>query len=480
MRTPMSFDLPALLLAVLLGSSWLACGGSSSGAGPGVGASGGSTGTGGSDAGGSGGVDTGPEPTGDPLWARRGDGLGRASKVALFADGGLAVVGLFQDTIDFGAGALASAGQSDGFVARFDADGACLWSTRFGGSGDDKAEGVAIDGAGNVVVTGNFSGDITIGDDELLSAVGGNDVPLLKLSGEGALLWAKSFGGPGSDIAWDVASGADGAIALMGESAGPIDFGGGALAGTESTFVAVLDGSGAHSWSRMLDHAQFNDLARDGSGHVVLGGSFSGTIDLGSGPITSVAGQSGLVARFDPSGETVFATSVGGDPMSGYAVGAGPDGTIVFGGLAYEPQGPGTSVVVHKLAPDGEALWSLRIGSADYAAANAVAVDGHGHVVLAGLVRDGTVDFGCGAHDIPLDPVASWAGDMLLAKLDADGVCLWSKTFGGDGNQSAWGVAASSDGHVALAGELQTAIDFGLGPLVAEHYPEPCVASFGP
>ena len=122
----------------------------------------------------------------------------------------------------------------------------------------------------------------------------------------------------------------------------------------------------------------------------------------------------------------------------------------------------------------------MRFGSAGYAAANSVAVDAHGNVVLAGFVRDGTVDFGCGAHDIPLDPEMSWAGDMLLAKLDAEGECLWSKTFGGDGNQSAWGVATGSGGNVAIAGEFQTEIDFGLGPLVAEHYPEPCIGWFEP
>jgi hypothetical protein len=69
---------------------------------------------------------------------------------------------------------------------------------------------------------------------------------------------------------------------------------------------------------------------------------------------------------------------------------------------------------------------------------------------------------------------------MFLAKLDPSGACLWSKAFDGWGNQSAFGTAVDGTDHIVVAGEFQDAIDFGLGPLVAEHYPEPCVAKFTP
>ena len=69
---------------------------------------------------------------------------------------------------------------------------------------------------------------------------------------------------------------------------------------------------------------------------------------------------------------------------------------------------------------------------------------------------------------------------MFLAKLDAAGVCVWSKVFGGWGNQSAVGTAVDGTDHIMIAGEYQDAIDFGLGPLMATHYPEPCIARFAP
>src|ERR1022692_3244344 len=49
---------------------------------------------------------------------------------------------------------IGSVGPSDAFVAKFTRDGVLLWSTFLGGSGDDWASGVAVDVAGNVLVTG--------------------------------------------------------------------------------------------------------------------------------------------------------------------------------------------------------------------------------------------------------------------------------------------------------------------------------------
>jgi len=425
-------------------------------------------------------ADARPEPTGEPLWAIRGDGLGSAYAVAAGPDGSVAVAGVFRDTIDFGAGPMASAGENDGFAALFDEDGNCVWSARFGGPFDDGANAVTIDEDGEVIVTGSFQGTIQVGIETLVSA-GSYDVPVIGLDGQGEPVRALRFGSPGFDVGYGIAAGPGGALVVMGSSAGPIDFGGGSLQGTESTFLAAFDGDGAHAWSRMLDEVQGNGVAVDGSGNTALGGSFSGTVDLGTGPLSSLASTDGLVARFDPGGETVFAARVGdGSSVFSYAVATGPASEIVLGGMANSQGVTESFVMIDRFSAQGEPLWSRKVGVAEYAAANAVAVDGQGHVVAAGFVRDGTLDFGCGPLVAPADPDLPFAGDMFLVKLDAGGGCLWSRLFGGGGDQGAFGVAADATAHVTLAGKSQYAIDFGLGPLVAEHYPEPCAARFAP
>ena len=96
-----------------------------------------------------------------------GSGQDYAASVASDASGNIYVAGLtyspdlhvtpgaFQTALG-GNGSLANpyAIASDAFVAKFALDGTLIWSTFLGGSADDYATGVGVDGGGNVVVTG--------------------------------------------------------------------------------------------------------------------------------------------------------------------------------------------------------------------------------------------------------------------------------------------------------------------------------------
>jgi hypothetical protein len=426
--------------------------------------------------------DTGPEPAGAPVWNARGNGLGVGSRVAFAPDGGLALAGRFRDTIDFGAGAMTSAGENDGFVARYDEAGNCLWSVRLGGATTyDNVEALGFDASGDLLVGGYYYDQATL-DDEPLPTASGLSSLLATLSDDGEVAWTTTFG---AGFVRDLDTGPDGEIGLMVEPTGPVDFGGGVLSGgSDALALAVLDASGGHRWSRMLEEVTGGGIAFAPDGGLVLGGGFSGTIDIGLGPLSADSSTDGLVAGFDVQGGTVFANRFGeNQSLFTYTAAVGPGGRIAVGGNAVPSGGSSeNSVFVEVFAPGGEPLpgLALRFGALDYGAANGVAIDPWGNLVLAGLAREGTVDFGCGSHDVPLDPGSPWAGDMALAKLGPGGECLWSWIFGHDGDQSAWGVAVAGSGRVALAGQFQNEVDFGLGPLSAEHYPEPCVAVFEP
>ncbi|HLN81480.1 MAG TPA: hypothetical protein VK392_09850, partial [Thermoanaerobaculia bacterium] len=90
-----------------------------------------------------------PTGTGAQIWARRLSGSGAfdnayASGIAVDGAGNVVVVGAFQNSVDFGGGSLTSAGGTDMFVAKYSASGAHLWSRRFGGASDDYAEAVTV------------------------------------------------------------------------------------------------------------------------------------------------------------------------------------------------------------------------------------------------------------------------------------------------------------------------------------------------
>ena len=78
-----------------------------------------------------------------------------------------------------------------GLIARIDAlenfvnknfGGGHLWSKRFGDTGFDLGFGSAVDGSGDVVVTGSFDGTVNFGGGNLTSA-GSKDIFVAKFSG---------------------------------------------------------------------------------------------------------------------------------------------------------------------------------------------------------------------------------------------------------------------------------------------------------
>ncbi|MBK8499149.1 MAG: hypothetical protein IPL52_10095 [Flavobacteriales bacterium] len=88
--------------------------------------------------------------------------LNTPASLALNAAGDLYFTGSFFGTIDFGAAQLASAGMQDIFLAKYDANGNCLWAIREGGSGGDGGASISIGANGDVLLAGSYAGNANI------------------------------------------------------------------------------------------------------------------------------------------------------------------------------------------------------------------------------------------------------------------------------------------------------------------------------
>jgi len=246
------------------------------------------------------------------LWSKLygGSGDDRATAVAVDSvTGDIVLTGWFNGSIDFGSGALVSAGGEDAFVAMVFPAGDPLWSRRYGGTGLDEGRGVGIDASGNVVLGAVFSNTVNFGGANLTSNSGSLDIALAQYSASGAHQWSKRFGSSLTDMVEDLAVNPNGDIAMTGISNNGINLGGANLLGNGSydVLLAKYTSTGAHVWSKRAG-ALYDDrpgkLAIDDAGEVTATGYFIEKVDFGNGELVNVGGGTGgadgFLVRFAP------------------------------------------------------------------------------------------------------------------------------------------------------------------------------------
>ncbi len=429
-----------------------------------------------------------PPPTGlTHRWSKGfGDGQGQAARAVAFdTSGNVIVTGYFGGALDFGGGALTSAGQTDVFVAKLDTAGNHLWSKRFGDGEYQSIRTVAVDVQGNVFVAGYFEGTVDFGGGTLTSA-GDGDIFFAKFESDGAHLWSKRFGDVDKQGAFSVAIDGSGDVLLAGYFGGAVDFGGGALtsAGASDIFVARFKSDGSHLWSKRFgdgDYQYAYAVAVDASGNVFVTGQFAGTADFGGDPLTSTGDADIFIAKFGSDGSHLWSKNFGDgsyqgaytlalDAVGNVTIAGSFQGAVDFGGGTLTSAG-WEDIFVAAFGPDGAHVWSKSFGDGGDQSAEAVAVDASGNAIVTGYFY-GAVDFGGGA----LASSGGW--DIFVAAFGPDGAHLWSKRFGNANHQAADAVGIHASGSVILAGYFSGFVDFGGGAVTSAGGDDVFVAKF--
>ena len=225
---------------------------------------------------------------------------------AVDSGGNILLAGPLAGTVDFGDGPKTSAGGVDIFVAKLAAnDGAPLWSKRFGDSQSQTASGLAVDDAGDVVIAGTFTGTVDFGDGPKTSA-GGADIFVAKLdANDGAPLWSKAFGDSGNQVANGLAVDGAGNAIVSGACSGVVNFGGGPLPclGDADIFIAKFTPSGAHVWAQRFGDVKDQiayGIAVDSGNNPLVTGQFSTAVDFGCGPLRGAGSTDVFIAKFSP------------------------------------------------------------------------------------------------------------------------------------------------------------------------------------
>ncbi|MBW2454138.1 MAG: hypothetical protein JRI68_06495 [Deltaproteobacteria bacterium] len=357
-----------------------------------------------------------------------------------------------------------------------------VWSHRFGGTLIDRGESVAVDAAGNVILFARFRGEFAVGGETFTNPPGDwtDDLLVIKLNPDGDILWAKAFGDVSDQDPADVAVDTAGDILLTGEFAGTLDFGTDAVtANGRDPFVAKLSGDGAHLWTRSAGgplHQTGRAVATGTSNNVVVVGHFEGTLDFGDGLLQAVGAGDVYLVKLNPSGTTLWTRHITGPAQqSARDVAIAPDGSIaVLGGTigavdfgeGAKTGGVGDDGFVAKYDPLGGLHWAVVFGGSGALNPQSVAFDSAGQVVVVGTLN--------GQADCGQDSVTSIAHDAFVARFSGDlGTCLSNQLYGGAGDQLLESLAIDSHGNLVMAGDFGGTVDFGGGTLTAASWDSP-------
>ncbi|TND00060.1 MAG: hypothetical protein FD123_4408, partial [Bacteroidetes bacterium] len=257
---------------------------------------------------------------GNLLWVRNGGGRGDDACYSITNDvsGNCYITGFFSGTAIFGNTRVISVGYSDIFVSKYDAGGNLVWIKTGGGSYQDEAYAVTTDAAGNIFVTGFFTGNAGFGGTNLASAgYFDTDVFLLKYNPSGLLVWAKRAGGTGNDMAYGIDVAANGSIFVCGVFRGTKVFGDNVLTQVSGSngFLARFESYGKFAWAKTTTGESLNEyhkVATDGSGNCYVAGSISGEVKFGTVPLTSTGRKDACIVKYDNKGTLMWALQGGG------------------------------------------------------------------------------------------------------------------------------------------------------------------------
>lgn len=345
--------------------------------------------------------------------------------------------------ISTNAGGYAVAGWYDvegSFTAEFylvliDAQGDTLLTKTYGSKVDTTAN-LTVNGSGNEgynLIQTDDDGFFFIGERHEFPG-GPSEVFAVKINATGEMEWSKTYGGFDNEYGLSVHQTDDGGYAIGGftESFGT---------GTRNFYLLRTNSFGDILWTKTyggtsIEAANQIQPTSDG-GYIMVGYSFS--FGAGNSDI--------FVIKTDEDGEIIWEKTYGGDLNDlGLSITLTEEGGyIICGGT--ESFGAGNSdVLIVKINADGEVQWSKTYGGSGYELGASITKTANNDFIIAGYTRS----FGAGGED------------FYVLKIDTQGDTIWTKTFGGESDDSAKSVISTSDNGCIIAGYTRT---FGAGGL---------------
>lgn len=360
-------------------------------------------------------------------------------------------------------------------VARYDAQGALLWSWSLGtASGFTAAVQAAELPGGDFLLFGTARDSLDMdpgpGEAWRYPTPGTNNLWLARYTAQGSFVWGRVYTSPGGAYGYRVAPDASGAIWICGIFNTTLDLGDGVVllgGGATDGFMAKLDPQGNALWGHAVASAlndNYIDLAISAdSQYVYLAGNYSGTVDFEPGPGTTTLTEStgtidGFISCLDTSGALIWAHTLGG--TTGYAfpneLEAVADGFIAVGGFTGDaqvdpfdttyqvtPVGNWTGMFVARYNTGGGLVWFDNLALTGGAAGSRTTCTSSGDPVIAWILG-GTLDLDAGP-DTVMAGVFGNTEAVMVSYHGSDGGYAWHQMAQGPGAENLTDVTSLRD-----------------------------------
>lgn len=335
-------------------------------------------------------------------------------------------------------------GEFDYWVAKLTNNGIIVWQKSLGGSGEDIANSVIQTSDGGYIVSGQSYSD----NGDITDNHGGIDYWIVKLDASGNLVWQKSLGGSSLDYGREIQETIDGGFIMIGLSLSN----NGDVTGNHGDYdywVVKMDGSGEIVWQNALGGSsveQALSIRQTTDGGYVIAGS-SRSVD---GDVTLNHGSDDCwIVKLDPSGNLSWEKSFGGFSEDfAYSIQQTSEGGYVFAGFSSSWNGDitgnhgGRDVWIVKIDVVGNLIWQKSFGGTQNDIAMDIKNTLDGKYIITGY-----------SNSINGDVTENnGEEDFWVIKIDTSGNIIWQKSFGGSGSDQAFCLEQAPDGGFILAG----------------------------
>lgn len=383
-----------------------------------------------------------------------GSNLDDGAAIVQASDGGFVIVGSTKSSDGDITDKIGN--DADVWVLKTDAQGATQWSKTYGGSGDDEGTSVEKTNDGGYIIsatTRSSDGDVMSGN------AGFNDMWVFKISSSGTLLWEKTYGYAGNDVAYKVITTSDGGYLLLGVldvtasgGEGNVGRASGNHAGGDY-WVLKLNSIGERQWSRYYG-GTFTDTAYDAvetptGGYIITGSSDSQDVDITS----NIGAYDYWILNIDENGDIIWRKNFGGSEIDlVYAMTKTLDGNYLIVGdtrskdINVENLIGNADVWAVKFNNSGSILWAKTYGGTQFESARDVVA-----------LTDGTFAIAASSRSSDVNLTSNYGvNDAWLLRIDSGGEILGQKNLGGSALDFGEGIAQTADGNIIITGSTES------------------------